>query len=294
MLSAKHYAALILLAAIWGASFLFMRIAAPEFGAIPLIGLRVSIAALILLPVMVARGCFSQTKGQLTTLSILGLTNAAIPFSLFAFATLSLSAGFTSVLNSLAPMFTAVVGFIWLRHRLTFLSTIGLLTGVIGVAILVQDTGQINSAAQWQAVAAAIFATLLYGFAANFAKQHKGAMSPLTVTGGHLIAASVFLAPLSVAFWPQEPPSQMAWLTTIGLAVLCTGIAHLIYFWLLQQVSAHAAVSVTFMIPMFGMFWGFLVANESVTMEMILGSVVILLGVALTTGLVGKKPNSAK
>ncbi len=280
---------LTLLAAIWGASFLFMRVAVPEFGAIPLITIRIGVAALLLLPVLYWRGYLAELKGNWKHLFILGLTNAAIPFTLFAYAASQLTAGFTSVLNSLAPMFTALIGFLWLKQRLSIIACFGLLLGLVGVLLLVQDKSNLNSGVPWLGIAAGIGATVMYGFAANYAKHYKTNMSPIAIAGGHLLVASLSLLPFGLYLWPASMPSTLAWSNALLLAAFCTALAHFLYFWLLQKVSAHSAVSVTFLIPVFGMFWGALFLSEAVTLNMVLGCGIILFGVALTTGLVGKK-----
>lgn len=285
---------LVLLAAIWGASFIFMRVAAPEFGPLPLIGLRVGIAALVLLPVLAMRGALPELRGRWRFLFITGLTNAAIPFSLFAYATTILSAGYTSILNSLAPLFTALIGYFWLKNRLSKPATLGLVLGIIGVVLLVQDAVNLSSSTQWIGVAAGIGAAALYGFAANYAKQYGGDMSALAITGGHLIAAGFAMLPFLIFYWPENNPAPSAWWSAILLAVFCTALAHLLYFWLLDQVSAHSAVSVTFMIPMFGMFWGYLLLDEQITVYMLVGCAIILLGVALSIGLLANKKGQHK
>ena len=114
-------------------------------------------------------------------------------------------------------------------------------------------------------------------------------MSPIAITGGHLLAAALCLLPFGLYLWPETSPSALAWGNAFLLAVLCTALAHFLYFWLLQQVSAHSAVSVTFLIPVFGMFWGAVFLQEVISLNMILGCGIILLGVALTTGVLGKK-----
>jgi len=278
---------LLLLAAIWGASFIFMRIAAPEFGPIPLIGLRVGIAALVLLVYVAIRGNLGELRGTGRFMFVTGLTNAAIPFTLFAYATTLLTGGYTSILNSLAPLFTALIGYFWLQKYLTKPAVIGLLLGLVGVILLSQDSTNLVGGAQWYGIAAGIGATVFYGFAANYAKQYGQNLSAFTITTGSLIAAGLAMLPFMIYFWPEQNPSFVAWCAAILLAVFCTALAHLLYFWLLEQVSAHSAVSVTFMIPVFGMLWGFVFLGESVSAYMLVGCGIILLGVALSIGLLG-------
>lgn len=290
-MSAKNWIYIVLLAAIWGGSFLFMRIAAPEFGAVPLVGLRLAIATLALLPFMLAQGSIKEFRGRWKFLTIIGISNAAIPFGLFAYATIHITAGFTSVLNSVAPIFTAVIGYLWLRQTLSVSAVLGLLLGLLGVIVLVQDGSNLQTQSQWLAAAAATFATLLYGFAANFNQEYKGSLSPMAVSGGSLFVGALVLLPATVLLWPETMPSARAWMALIGLGVFCTGLAVSLYFIILQEVSANMVMTVTYMVPMFGMFWGYLFLDESVTSYMLLGCAAILLGVALTTGLFdrGKK-----
>lgn len=285
-MSTKNWIYLVLLASLWGGSFLLLRIAAPEFGAVPLIGLRLVIAVLVLMPFMVASGALAEFKGRWGFLSVVGLCNSVLPFSLFAYATLYLTAGFTSILNALAPIFTAVTGYFWLKQTLSVSAVVGLLVGLLGVVFLVQDGSNVQSTSQWLAVAAAAFATLLYGFAANFNQEFKGSLSPLAVTGGSLSLGALFLLPVTYFFWPETTPSAEAWFAVIVLGALCTGLAVSMYFRLLQEESANMVMAVTYLVPMFGMFWGYLFAQESITTYMLLGCGGILLGVALTTGLI--------
>ncbi len=186
-------------------------------------------------------------------------------------------------------MCTALIGFLWLKQRLAPTAVLGLMGGVAGVAYLMQDKTQLSDTQSMLGFLAGVASTLFYGFAANYTKKYKGDLSPIAVAGGHLIVASIVLAPFTVSLWPQDPPSAQAWMAAVLLAVLCTGLAHLMYFWLLQQVSAHGAVSVTFLIPMFAMFWGYLFLDETISTTMIVGCAAILLGVALTIGLIGER-----
>jgi drug/metabolite transporter (DMT)-like permease len=275
---------LFVLGAIWGASFLFMRIAAPEFGAIPLITARVAIGALFLIGVLARRGGLGQLSENVPRLTFLGAINSAIPFSLFAYAVLSITAGFASVLNSTAPLFGALVAFVWLRDRPAPVRIAGLVVGFAGVLVLVWGRVGLARDGGGLAVLAGLSASVLYGIAANYVKKRLSHVDPLVIATGSLMAATVLLMPVAFFTWPETPPSTISWLTAILLAVFCTGIAYILYFRLLGRIGPSKALAVTYLIPAFGVLWGHLFLHEPVTASMIVGCGVILLGTTLATG----------
>jgi drug/metabolite transporter (DMT)-like permease len=277
---------LLVLGAIWGASFLFMRVAAPEFGAIPLIAARVGIAAVFLILILARRGGLPQVYRNATRLTLLGAMNSAIPFSLFAYAVLSVTAGFASVLNATAPLFGALVAFIWLRDRPAPMRIAGLIVGFAGVLVLVW--GRLSVAEDGGgrvAVAAGLSAAVLYGISANYTKKKLGAVDPFVIATGSLIAATVMLLPLAYLYWPQTPPGRVAWVSAVLLGVFCTGIAYILYFRLLTRIGPAKTLAVTYLIPAFGVLWGHLLLKEPVTPSMIVGCAVILAGTTLATGM---------
>jgi drug/metabolite transporter (DMT)-like permease len=276
---------LFVLGAIWGASFLFMRIAAPEFGAIPLITARVGIAALFLIVVLARRGGLDELYRNAPRLTFLGAINSAIPFSLFAYAVLSVTAGFASVLNSTAPLFGALVAFVWLRDRPAPARIAGLVVGFAGVLVLVWGRAALARDGGGIAVLAGLTAAVLYGIAANYVKKRLSHVDPLVIATGSLIAATGLLAPLAFFAWPHMPPSRTSWISAVLLAVICTGIAYILYFRLLSRVGPSKTLAVTYLIPAFGVLWGYLFLHEPVTTSMIVGCVVILLGTTLATGM---------
>jgi drug/metabolite transporter (DMT)-like permease len=278
----RDFVDLLLLAAIWGASFLFMRVAAPEFGAIPLIWIRVLVAALFLSAVLSKRGGFGEMRGRVGTLSLVGAINSALPFSLFAFATLSLPAGFSAVLNATAPLFGAIVAYVWLKESLAPSRVLGLATGFAGVLVLV--SGRISLRADLAAIVAGLAGALLYGIAAHYTKKNLAGAPPLVIATGSQIAASGLLLLPALYYWPTIVPSATAWFFAIVLGVACTGVAYVLYFRLIARAGAARAIAVTYLIPVFGMCWGYLFLGERVTPSMVLGCAVILLGIALTTG----------
>ena len=276
---------LLVLGAIWGASFLFMRVAAPEFGAIPLIAARVGIAAVFLALMLARRGGLRQLYPNAARLTLLGAINSAIPFSLFAYAVLSVTAGFASVLNATAPLFGALVAFIWLRDKPSPARIAGLIIGFAGVLVLVWGRLSVGSDGGGVAVLAGLSAAVLYGISANYAKKRMSDIDPFVIATGSLIAATVLLLPLAVLYWPATPPSPVSWVSAVLLAVICTGIAYILYFRLLSRIGPAKTLAVTYLIPAFGVLWGHLLLHEPITTSMVVGCAVILLGTTLATGM---------
>lgn len=275
---------LILLAAVWGASFLFMRIAAPELGAAPLVALRVGVAAAFLLPILLMRQGVAPLRAHPFRLFVLGIINSAIPFFLFGYAASQVPAAYSSILNATAPLWGALVAAVWLNDRLTPTAVWGLVLGFAGVVILVAGRTSLTFSGEMLAIAACLGATLCYGVGVNMVKRFAGGANPLAIATGTLIAATIFLAPFAVARWPADPVSTSAWLAVLALGVLCTGVAYIFYFRLIGALGPARAITVTYLIPVFGMIWGWLFLSEAITLAMVAGTVIILLGVALTTG----------
>jgi drug/metabolite transporter (DMT)-like permease len=276
---------LVLLAALWGGSFLFMRIATPEFGPVGVSELRVLIAAAALALIFTANAGLRDYRAGILPLCIVGLLNAVLPFSLFAFATLHLTAGFTSILNATAPFFSALVAYIWLRERLTAFQIAGLMVGFTGVIVLLWGKISFGGGPVALAVAACLLATLSYGIAASYIRKRLLQASPMAITTGSQIAAALCLLPPALWLHPAELPSPQAWLAVAALGLLSTGLAFLLYYRLVTGAGTVRAMSVTFLIPVFGMLWGALFLEETVTSGMLAGTVIILAGTALTTGI---------
>ncbi len=275
---------LIVLAAIWGASFLFLRMGAPDFGAVPLIALRVGIATILLLPVMRSAGARAEFRNNIGPLFVVGITISALPFCLFTYAALYVSAGVDSILNATTPLWTAVIGFIWFGMPLKRIQVAGLLTGFAGVVILAWDAVGAGGKGALVAVASAVLGALSYGFSANYSKRKLGGVRPFVSAFGSQVMATVVLAPAALALWPSTPIHAINWIAVILLGSLCTAIAYLLYFSLIRNAGAQYAASVTFLIPVFGVLWGAVFLRESVTPQEALGCVVILLGTALAGG----------
>ena len=291
---------LLVLAALWGGSFLFIRIGVADFGVAPLMALRVGIGALFLLIVLVmrrsARDAFHTMRTHAWPLFVVGILNSAAPFCLFAYAELTLSAGVTSVINATTPLWGAVVAFLWLKDRLSGLRIAGLAIGFAGVLALVWDQvatphgANATPATTALAAAAALGAALLYGIAASYTKRHLTGVDSLTVAAGTMLCATALLLPFAVYWWPAAPVSLDSWGSVIALGVACTGVAYMLFYRLIAVVGPARAITVTFVIPIFGILWGAVFLSEHVSPGMIRACAIILAGTALATGVITRLP----
>jgi drug/metabolite transporter (DMT)-like permease len=281
---------LIALAAIWGASFLFMRIAVPEFGPLALTALRVGGATLCLLPLVLWHGHVGVLRTHWKAIAIVGLFNSALPFVLFGIAALAINAGLSSIFNATAPLWGALIAWLWLHDKLSASRVLGLLIGFIGVLFLAWDKASFkpgeHGVSAGLAIGACLLATVCYGFAANYTKQRLAGVPPLAIAAGSQAAATAVLVLPALWFAPQAMPSATAWGSVGVLALLCTAVAYLLFFRLIAHLGAPRAITVTYLIPVFAVLWGALFLREAVTLSMALGCAVILVGTALASGLV--------
>ncbi len=284
-----------LLAALWGASFLFMHLGAAEFGAVPTAGLRVGFGALFLLPVFLLRGVWPQFRQRAGAILFVGLLNSALPFALYSFAVLHITTSLSAILNATVPLSGALVAWLWLKDRPDGLRALGLLIGFLGVALLVLGKSSVNPTSAPAASAmgitllamgACLLATLCYGLAASYTKRHLAGVHPMATAAGSQIGASLALALPSLWLWPTQPVGATAWWAVIALGLLCTAVAYVLFFRIIETAGPAKALTVTFLVPVFALFYGVLFLSESITGWTLLCGAVILLGTALSTGLV--------
>lgn len=285
----KWLADFILLAAIWGASFLFMRISVVEFGPLATAAVRVAIASAFLLPLVWLRGLLPELRRSWRHTFFVGLLNSGIPFACFAFALLSITTGLSAILNATTPMFGALVAWLWLKDKPTASRVLGLVVGFAGVAMLAWDQATfkpnaLGVAPGW-AVLACLLACLCYGLAASFTKRHLGGVPPLVTATGSQIGATLGLALPAALFWPAALPGAPAWLALLAAGTVCTAIAYIIFFRLIANAGPARTLSVTFLIPVFAVLYGVLLLGERVTPWMLICGAVIICGTALSTGI---------
>lgn len=278
---------LLALGALWGAAFLFTRIAVPEFGPFALVEVRVSVAAALLIVMVAARRQLGELKGRWLALSAIGTLNTAVPFVLFAYATRTVPAGFAAVLNATVPLFGAVLGMLFFGERPQLMRSVGLAIGFAGVALLVSQDLRVDGGTL--AIAAALSASSMYAMSAHLTRRLLPGVPSLVVAAGSLVVSVALLAVPAALTWPSAMPSSAAWGGALALAVLGTAIGYVLYFRLLERVGATGAMAVTYLIPLFGMVWGALFLREAITSGMIIGCAFILGGVAVTTGLLTPK-----
>ena len=278
---------LLLLAAIWGSSFLFIRLSVGDFGPIALSGMRTLIAGVTLLPILFLSKKIAVIRTYWRSIIIVGLFNSALPFIFFNFATMTLPAGTMSIINALTPLWGAAIAWVWLKDTLPPLRMFGLMVGLAGILVLVWDKLSFNDTASIYAVIAGVSAPIFYGIAASYTKKYLMDADPIATAAGSLVAAGLMLLPFTLYTWPSTPISGGAWLALLGLGLLCTAVAYVLYYRLLIRVGPPRAMTVTFLIPVFGVLWGWLFLGESITLRIVMGGGVILLGTALATGFLG-------
>lgn len=280
---------LCLLAALWGASFLFMRLGAGEFGPVALAGLRVLGATLFLLPLLAARGQLAVLRAHWRAIFLVGLTNSALPFLAYSYAALSITAGLSSIFNATTPLWGALIAWLWLKDRLTPSRVLGLLIGFGGVLWLAWDKASFKPGADgtstgW-AIVACLGATLLYGWSASFTKKRLTGVAPLAVATGSQLSAALALALPMLWCWPARSPSGTAWFAVALLALACTGVAYVMFFRLIARIGPANAIAVTFLVPVFAVLWGWIFLGEGISSAMVISCGVIVVGTALATGL---------
>lgn len=284
---------LLLLAAIWGASFVFMRVSVPSFGPLPLALVRVAGAAALLLPLVAMNGQTAALRAHWKPIAAVGLANSALPFVMYGVASLVLTGGVMSIINAATPMWSAIMVRLLVGERMTRLRVVGLAVGFAGVAWLAWHSVGTKEGAHGVspaiAVGACLVATLGYGLAAALSRKWLAGVPSMASAAGSQCAAAVALVLPAAFAWPQAAPSAVAWSSALALALLCTGIAYLLYFRLIAHAGATNATTVTFLIPAFAVLWGSVLLDEPLTLSMVAACALILLGTALTTGVLAPR-----
>ncbi len=270
-----EFSALLILGALWGASFLFMRIASPVLGPLVLIDVRVMIAGLFLLIYALLIRRLPNLKAKWKEYLLLGAFNAAIPFTLIATSTLHLTASIAAILNATTPVFTAIVARIWLKETLTLRKLIGIPIGMVGVVILVGWSSVSLTFTVIISICFSLLAALFYGIGGVYTKRVFVGEPPLTLATGQQLGAGLLLIPFSVTNLPHQPVTFTVAIAVISLAIFSTSIGYLLYFYLIHHVGPTKTLSVTFLVPLFGVIFGVLFLHEHISVGTIIGLITI-------------------
>lgn len=282
-MKAADYGRLVALAAIWGASFIFMRVAAPVLGPAWTAELRVLLGGLALLAWLRLAGIDPGLRAHWRASLLIGGIGIGAPFLLYAFASMHAPASLLAIVNSTAPIFGLAWGVLFGDERVTARKAAGLVLGIAGVALIARPAGVADSALFGWAVAAALGACCLYGVVGVLVKRFAAGVSPRGMAAANQLAAAAVLIPLLPFMPPLAAPSALVLANVLALALLASGVAFVLYFRLIADVGATRALTVTYLIPLFGILWGWLFLAEALPAAALAGGVLILSGTLLVT-----------
>lgn len=288
----RDLGALLLLSALWGASFIYIRVAVPALGPFVLVELRVGLAAVVLALCAALVGRLPKLRRRWRQFVLLGAVNVAIPFSLISTAEINLTASLAAILNSTTVMFTAVVAAVWMGDALTARKLVGVALGIVGVTVLV---GWDPITMNWTvalSVGAMLAASLAYALGSVYAKRTFADSPPLAIASGQLTAAAMLMVPLAAVSAPEQSPSTIVVLSVLGLALPSTAVAYMLYFRLIANVGPTSTSTVTLLVPLFGLLFGVVLLDEPVGVGTLAGLVLILSSVTLITGLGATRPKA--
>ncbi|MCS3459065.1 DMT family transporter [Aeromonas sp. BIGb0445] len=285
---APDYARLLFLAAIWGASFLFMRIAAPAFGSINTAFLRVLFGLTGLAVILLLMRAPLIFQGKLKPAMVLGIINSGIPFLMYAIAALWLPAGYSAILNATTPLMGALIGFSCFNEQLSGRKWLGVMLGFLGIT-LITTTGDVAvSETMIIGVIACLIATACYGCAGFLTRRwitERGGLDARLVAFGSQLGACLFLLPFFGYSVTASPVADWAmpevWASLLAVGFICTALAYLIYFRLIADIGPLRSLTVTFLIPPFGILWGYLILGETLTEGFVVGGAIVCLSVWL-------------
>ena len=284
-MSKKEWTAFIGLSLAWGSSFLFIKIAIQEVGPFTLAGTRVAIgAAALVLTALAMRSKVNLSRNQVRSLFVIGLFNTAMPFALISWAEIQLDSGVASILNGTVPLFTAIIAYFWLKEeQLSRRKIIGLLIGFAGVIVVISRDGlagfQFNIGSQ----VAMLIATASYAFAAVYIRKTSPGIPLVIQAAGTLIFASILLWAGALLFESPVvvPTLSITWIALIWLGIVGSFVAYLLYYYLLNSAGPTKAVMVTYIFPVVGVALGVLVLGESLNIQMVFGTALVISSVVI-------------
>jgi drug/metabolite transporter (DMT)-like permease len=282
-------ARLVALGAMWGASYLFMRVAVPHLGPVLMIEMRVLLAGLLILGFMFTTRRASNWRAHWRPWLFVAVVGTALPFLLIAQALRTIDASTASILNALVPLFTTLIAATWIREPITPAKSAGIVLSIAGTAVLVGWTPKPMGAGELLAASLSVAATILYGINIVYSRVKLREATPVATSAFTLIFAAIVLLPFTPLQRDLSAVPRAAWLAIVGLAVVSTTVAFIYYYRLIADIGPVKASTVTLLVPVFGMIWGVLFLGEPLTPGRITGCAIILFGCALILGLVKRR-----
>ena len=275
----KYWILITILGAVWGSAFMFIKIATPELGAIALVNIRLAVAGLIFIPFLLQQKYLKHFRSNLKNILVLSVINTALPFSLFAYASLESSSNMLSILNGTTAIMAVVISTIWLKIRLNFFQIMGVFIGLFGIVVLANPD---NVYISMKATIFCLSAAFCYALSANYIQKFAYKTNTIVLIGWSLVIASVLLLPITFFNLPSQFPSNNVIYSILWLGVISTGVAFLGYVRLIEKVGAVKTATVAYFIPVFGVIWGYVFLGEPITLQILIGMILILIGIVFT------------
>jgi len=275
----KYWVLITILGAVWGSAFMFIKIATPELGPIALVNIRLAVAGLIFIPFLLQQKYFKHFRSNLKNILVLSVINTALPFSLFAYASLESSSNMLSILNGTTAIMAVVISTIWLKIRLNLFQIMGVFIGLFGIVVLANPD---NVYISMKATIFCLSAAFCYALSANYIQKFAYKTNTIVLIGWSLVIASVLLMPITFFNLPSQFPSNNVIFSILWLGVISTGVAFLGYVRLIEKVGAVKTATVAYFIPVFGVIWGYIFLGEPITLQILIGMILILIGIVFT------------
>ena len=275
----KYWILITILGAVWGSAFMFIKIATPELGPIALVNIRLAVAGLIFIPFLLQQKYLKYFRSNLKNILVLSVINTALPFSLFAYASLESSSNMLSILNGTTAIMAVVISTIWLKIRLNFFQIMGVFIGLFGIVVLANPD---NVYISMKATIFCLSAAFCYALSANYIQKFAYKTNTIVLIGWSLVIASVLLLPITFFNLPSQFPSNNVIFSILWLGVISTGVAFLGYVRLIEKVGAVKTATVAYFIPVFGVIWGYVFLGEPITSQILIGMILILIGIVFT------------
>ena len=275
----KYWVLITILGAVWGSAFMFIKIATPELGPIALVNIRLAVAGLIFIPFLLQQKYLKHFRSNLKNILVLSVINTALPFSLFAYASLESSSNMLSILNGTTAIMAVVISTIWLKIRLNFFQIMGVFIGLFGIVVLANPD---NVYISMKATIFCLSAAFCYALSANYIQKFAYKTNTIVLIGWSLVIATVLLLPITFFNLPSQLPSNNVIFSILWLGVISTGVAFLGYVRLIEKVGAVKTATVAYFIPVFGVIWGYVFLGEPITLQILIGMILILIGIVFT------------